>query len=1294
LSVEASAIVHELAAFEDEIKATEGEYEEEARRKAGIQKLGDATRALWGELVHGEGHRDDQFKNIADTQHELEQIRARLQSGQLDAGGAHKELQALQDRFDKAGGQIDKSQAHNADMGRMVHDTSRAVVTGAGGFIGGALGSGSGAVAGFFAGFGVGAVPASVAGGVAGGVAGANLAANAFDAASEGVQQLDKKLGNGTGDVAANGQPANAFAPELDTKRSAAGLLANKAAGEDISGQDVRHAAVDTLITSASGGWAGKTVQGTRAAVAATHAAAQQAARQSGFSAAQSASVEATHAAVAGAVAKTGATHAVGQSATLLGINNADAATDGSLNAQQRRDKIVANTKEAAANLPGTVLFGAAGNAAAGIKPGNAFVDAATQWGLTSTAAAGQALMANGLAGRGWQLDDTQLVQSALFGVSGAVRNATLRTPAQTAPPRNVTPTTEALPALPQQLATSTRLHNSDAGNAIVPSALGAQTSSSSDPYELLDQAGVATTFTPAERQFLQTSTSNKAMLSPDGGVRGSEGGDSAPPLVSAYNPMTALREAGHDKIYIGHLNRADKEVRQSVDELERLAFNELSLNREKKLVDVLGSNLGGLRRLRDAFDPDASAEDAARFDKNLEGLRKSVWKAVAEGRPTSDAQLAEMILHRTEADAGESRTSFFDPAHRLGQVSKQELSDAVIELRQLIATVKDRHIKSGALLSPSFLSQVDGPLFVVSHAEHKLLDKPNAEVVLYGPEASAGAELGLGIAKLAFSNRYLPYGTDVLLPLDASSRRSARDEFVEDELSMPLESADPADVNKMRALFNDENLKSNPTGWSYSLLDLIAQAADKTEGFAPTQISLAMCNLGEPLVFEDLVQDIRQTMPTVARVEAVQGPLSITRGKGFTSATNQRDVAVVESLDGGAAQELVILKGPKNKGTASLGSADDSGDVLGLSRRDDVAAMRAFTNPRHWHVNEDGLFVPDPAKLTGQPALMWSRLREKFGDDLAAELFDAGVRSGFPGVLQVANQTAGRQTITLADLLELAYLAIASETGAKSNGLLEPALHDVTHLVSAYGVNEFEEDQGAYFSDAVFAALNGLVKTGELNPLTPLSRQATAARTIDAMIRASHSDMLRDTSDPSAYVGTFRSGINGADLDGNDNAVQVVKAIEDKLDATGLLTEPNERQRLTLRQTMYGSGVPKTLEEIVDDYRQTSDKENFKRETEVWMRPAGALLQSAWQSRQMTLDEFYERAERIVAFRIMLERVEPDWVADRQTFNIELNRADSIPHGLRELDLRVVFAELLTDVHAALAPFKAHRPR
>jgi hypothetical protein len=77
-----------------------------------------------------------------------------------------------------------------------------------------------------------------------------------------------------------------------------------------------------------------------------------------------------------------------------------------------------------------------------------------------------------------------------------------------------------------------------------------------------------------------------------------------------------------------------------------------------------------------------------------------------------------------------------------------------------------------------------------------------------------------------------------------------------------------------------------------------------------------------------------------------------------------------------------------------------------------------------------------------------------------------------------------------------------------------------------------------------------------------------------------------------------------------------------------------------------------------------------------------------------MKLGEFYERAERVVAFRLMLERVEPDWVANRQTFNIKLNRADCIPQGLRELDLRVVFTEVLMDVHAALAPYKAHRPR
>jgi hypothetical protein len=420
-------LADELTRFESQVNRFASEYGERAEGKAGIQKAMD-----FGRQIFNSGYGDDQFKNIGQTQEGLKQLRADVQAGRLDAGQVQQQLQALKQNFEAAASKVDKAQAHNAEIGQLVHDTTRAVVVGGAGFLAGG--------AGFAAGMGVGSVP----GAVVAGAAGATAAANAFDAVSKGAQEFDKKLGNGAQD----GQPG--FAPELNTKGSLAGLASNALAGEHISGKDVLNTAVTSTLDAAGGAWAGKIVHSTQGAFAAAHVTAQQAARQSGLSAAQSATVQATNTTLAGEAAKVSATHAVGQSGTELLIKNAGTMADPSLNAQQRNEQVLANTKDSALQLPGRVVFGAAGSAAAGIKPANMLADAATQWGISSTAAAGQTFVGNGLTGQGWQLDDKDVVQASLFGVFSTVRNYSLRTPTGTREQRPVSQTGDTpRPALP-----------------------------------------------------------------------------------------------------------------------------------------------------------------------------------------------------------------------------------------------------------------------------------------------------------------------------------------------------------------------------------------------------------------------------------------------------------------------------------------------------------------------------------------------------------------------------------------------------------------------------------------------------------------------------------------------------------------------------------------------------------------------------------------------------------------------------------------------------------------------------
>lgn len=447
--MDASSLARELNAFDAQVDAFEQDYDAKAEGKAGIQKGMDAMRSLFNRGDDGKGYGDDQWKNIANTQHGVDKLKDDVKAGRLDAGQAHQQLQALRQEFEVTASDVTHAQAKNAEMGQLVHDTTRAVVVGGAGFVAGS--------AGFAAGMGVGSVPGSVVAAAAG----ATAAANAFDAVSKGVQEADKKLGNGAKD----GQPG--FALELNTKGSFAGLASNALAGEHINGKDVLNTAVTSTLDAAGGAWAGKTVQATRGAVAATHVSAQQAARQSGLNAAQVASVEATHAAVVSAVVKVSATHSVGQSGTELLIKNA-----GTMASDKKPDEKLAemgtNAKTAALELPGRLVFGAAGSALAGIKPANVLADAATQWGISSTAAAGQAFVGNGLTGQGWQLDDKDLVQASLFGASGAARNFALLPSAGAREPRPASQT--ALPGSAGGVQAMT-----EPRNAMVPSSLRGQ---------------------------------------------------------------------------------------------------------------------------------------------------------------------------------------------------------------------------------------------------------------------------------------------------------------------------------------------------------------------------------------------------------------------------------------------------------------------------------------------------------------------------------------------------------------------------------------------------------------------------------------------------------------------------------------------------------------------------------------------------------------------------------------------------------------------------------------------------
>jgi hypothetical protein len=296
----------EFAAFDAEVDEFANDYRAQADGKAGIQKGMDSVRSLFNRGADGKGYGDDQFKNIADTQHGLDQLQADVQSGRLSGQEAQQALAQLRQRFRGEADRVEQAQAGNARVGQAVHGAGRiAAVTAAG-------------IAGTVAGGGGGNVVAGAAAAVAAG--------SAYDALTVGAGAADKKLGNGRN---------AALAPSLNTDQSVGGLAAGALAGQKVEAKDIVHAGVGTALDAVSGFGAGQGVKAARTGIAAAQGTRQVA------QAAATASV------------KTG----LQQSAATLGVQTAGTAIDPSLNAEQKSTQIVQQGMDAVTQLPGQIVF-------------------------------------------------------------------------------------------------------------------------------------------------------------------------------------------------------------------------------------------------------------------------------------------------------------------------------------------------------------------------------------------------------------------------------------------------------------------------------------------------------------------------------------------------------------------------------------------------------------------------------------------------------------------------------------------------------------------------------------------------------------------------------------------------------------------------------------------------------------------------------------------------------------------------------------------------------------------------
>jgi hypothetical protein len=395
-NVDANTLNSELAAFDAELDDFAEDYRAEADGKAGIQKGMDAVRWLFNRGDDGRGYGDDQFKNIANTQHGIDQLQADVKTGRLDEQEAQRALAQLRHAFASEADRVEGAQAVNARVGKAAHGAGRIVAVGAAGIAGTLAGGGGNVVA---------------------GAAAAVAAGSAYDALTVGAGSIDKKLGHGGN---------TDIAPALDTNQSIGGLAASALAGQKVEAKDVVQAAVGTALDAVSGGYAGQGIKAARAGLAAAHRVAQ---RATGDATACAGGMALAKAAVAASAA-----NSARQTAASLAVRSAGTIADPSLNQQDKVARLQTDVRDTLVALPGQLAAGAASSGfSAAVTLPRGTLDGLTQWSVDAAADVAATSVGNAAAGHGAALTKEQWVTSTIASTTGALHNVKQRVEPQDA---------------------------------------------------------------------------------------------------------------------------------------------------------------------------------------------------------------------------------------------------------------------------------------------------------------------------------------------------------------------------------------------------------------------------------------------------------------------------------------------------------------------------------------------------------------------------------------------------------------------------------------------------------------------------------------------------------------------------------------------------------------------------------------------------------------------------------------------------------------------------------------------
>jgi hypothetical protein len=374
---------------------------------------------------------------------------------------------------------------------------------------------------------------------------------------------------------------------------------------------------------------------------------------------------------------------------------------------------------------------------------------------------------------------------------------------------------------------------------------------------------------------------------------------------------------------------------------------------------------------------------------------------------------------------------------------------------------------------------------------------------------------------------------------------------------------------------------------------------------------------------------------------------------------------------------------------------------------RSDAAARLAYNQPAHsshWRVTATGLLVPSAARLQGVSAQAWKDVTQKFGLGLSNTLFDANVRGGLPAVISAMNQVGTRLSLTPVDAARLSYVALTPGANRSDpRGVFPLSLHDAGHMVAAYGTSEIEETAGDQFAEFLVRSMYAHDPQSawpsvqqpkiSINSAQPLDQQPPAVAALTQEI-SNHFQAMTVERLNAAVVGTFfrvqraEITLHHPHVTWTENPATDAKTVMRMLQPQILHLTPEQRARIQALVDQQGwttidrgFGAPMV------------DTNPYQVGMLKWVRSvlAPAVAKES-KSHLMAWSQFQPRAQRMVAFGLLLERTSPGVLARGPT-GVGLDRMQ-LPDAIRNLNLRVAYPPVLREVQRSVPLSAQPQPR